>query len=355
MPNIDPLASPIRDGWNPDVGSSRPSTLPAAPTPAAASRAELDATYGSALEHLPDFSIALPAITARLDPVATKLDQLQATMSGPYSVMHFTIESGTQFRMASGYNRNNATATSPDGEVLAAVAAKAGLSSSALVALQQGRGDPGAVVKLTQALIDAGHLSGEKDKSLAAQIHDLQWRFGVGVDCAGYVYQAVVAIHGNPAKLGLKATGFENFTGLPYNSHFETMAPEKAQAGDIVVLKGRGRVTENGQTTFDPGHNLIVRSRSLASQTGESVAERWPAAKAFVEQARVHVLEVDSAFGAGPKGDVDGGVRRDVILYNETTKEWCTCRDTRPPKVSVGPVPYGAMALTGFFRPKGST
>jgi hypothetical protein len=345
MPNIDPLAKPIRDGWTPDVGSSGPP----APTPA-----EQQVTYGHALEHLPDFSIALPAVTARLDPVATKLDQVQAAMSGPYTVMHFTIESGAQFRMVDGYNAKNATKGTPDGLTLAAVATKVGLSSSDVAALQQGRGDPRALVKLTQGLIDAGHLSWDTKTSFAAQIHDLQWRFGIGVDCAGYVYQAVVAIHGSPAKLGLKATGFENFTGLPNNSHFDPLPPEKAQAGDVLVLKGKGTVTENGQTTFDPGHNLIVRSRSLASQTGESVVQRWPAARAFVEQARVHVLEVDSAFGAGPNGDVDGGVRRDVILYNATTKEWCTCRDTTPPKISVGPVPYGEMALTGFFRPKGS-
>jgi hypothetical protein len=350
MPNIDALAKPIRDGWNLDVGSSGPPPSPPAPT-----AAEQQVTYGNALEHLPDFSIALPAVTARLDPVATKLDQLQATMGGPYNVMHFTIESGAQFRMAGGYNRNNATKGSTDAAVLAAAASKAGLSSSDVAALQTGRGDPRALVKLTQALIDAGHLNWDTKKSFAGQIHDLQWRFGVGVDCAGYVYQAVVAVHGSPAKLGLKASDMENFTGLPSNSHFSPATPENAKAGDVLVLKGRGTVTENGRTTFDPGHNLIVRSRSLASQTGDSVAERWPAAKAFVKPPKVHVFEVDSAFGAGPNGDVDGGVRRDVILYNQTTKEWCTCRDTTPPKVSVGPVPYGEMALTGFFRPKGST
>jgi hypothetical protein len=350
MPNIDPLAKPIHDGWNPDVASSGPPLPPAVRTPA-----EEEVTYGHALEHLPDFSIALPAITARLDPVATKLDQLQATMSGPYSVMHFTIESGAQFRMAGGYNRNSATNGSADGAVLATVAAKAGLSPSDVAALQTGRGDPRTLVKLTQALIDEGHLNWDTKKSFSGQIHDLQWRFGVGVDCAGYVYQAVVAVHGSPAKLGLKATGFENFTGLPSNSHFDTMTPEKAQAGDILVLKGKGRVTENGQTTFDPGHNLIVRSRSLASQTRPGVAERWPAAAEFLKSDDVHVLEVDSAFGAGPNGDVHGGVRRDVILYNETTHQWCTCQDTAPPKVGIGKVPYGEMALTGFFRPKSSS
>jgi hypothetical protein len=350
MPNIESLVSPLRDLWNRTAAASGPA--PGTPVvsdtedaSAPQSLAETNAKYDAAIKSLPNPSLSLPIITAKLDPVGAKLDELLATLKGPYTVMHQTVESGAQFRMVDGYNQSRVSANSDDGRLLSSVATKAGLSQSDVMALQQGRGEPRALVKLTQALIDAGQYPGGTGKPAADQIHAIQWRFGIGVDCAGYVYRAVAAIHGDPAKLGLKATGFENFTGLPRNAHFTTAKFIDVKAGDILVLAGNG-------TSANPGHNLIVRSHSPASLSGKSVAERWPQSAAFLAapNAVVHVIEVDSSFGAGKTGAPDGGVRRDVVLYDATTKAWCTCTDTKPPTVTVDAVPYGEEAITGFFR-----
>ena len=219
--------------------------------------------------------------------------------------------------------------------------------SSQLGLLRVGRGSPEALVKLTQALIDGGQLPPGSAQPIADQIHDLQWRFGIGLDCAGYVYRAVVAVSGSPEKLGLKAPESENFTGLPQNPRFTRLAePTSARPGDVIVLGGNG-------TLADPGHNLVVRSHATLADSSTSMLSRWPAAAAFAkDRVDIHVFEVDSSFGADSTGRVDGRVRRDVLLYDSTSKQWCACMDTTPPEVSIGGTPYLEKTLTGFFRAK---
>jgi hypothetical protein len=280
-------------------------------------------------------------------------------MQGPYQVGGQTVYSGTQFRMWKGKNQDRVSKTSCDGVFLAKVAAKAGLTSQ-LDSLQRGRGSPEALVKLTQALIDEGQLRPTSSGLAADQIHDLQWRFAIGFDCAGYVYHAVTALHGDPAKLGLKSIGFEDFKGLPTNRHFEEVkAATDAQAGDILVLAGDGK-PDSG----NPGHNLIVRSHWMPS-AGDATVDQLPSyAGKFLQTTHtdktsrretpdeIHAFEVDSSFGALSYGDHHGGVRRDFLLYNSTTNTWCTCRDLEKPTAVDGPVPYGEVKITGFFRAK---
>jgi len=343
MNPLDSLTSPLRDLWTRATTSGAPGPTTTTPPPTKPAVVDADATYDAAVERLPDPSIALPTLLARLDPVASKLDQVQATMKGPYVVGGQSFESGAQFRMAGGVN--GVDPASDVGRLLATVAAKAGLTS-ALRSLQEGRGEPRALVALTQALIDAGQLGSNADRPVADRIHDLQWRFGIGIDCAGYVHRALAAVHGDVSKLGLKSPAFENFTGLPANPCFAKKAPADARAGDVVVLAGSGR-------PGDPGHNLIVRSRSSVEGSREELEARWAGAKAFLkDKTDVIMLEVDSSFGAHASGDPDGGVRRDVLLYDKASETWCTCRATEPPTASTGRVPYREAALTGIFRAK---
>ena len=346
MPSIDSLVSPLRDLYRRATSSSgSPTAIPAATTstPTRRSPAEVDASYDDALAQLPNPSIALAPILARLDPKGAKLDELQARLRGPYTVAGQTVESGAQFRMVGGYNQSRVSATSDDGRLLATIAAKAGLGSE-LSSLQSGRGDPKALVALTQSLIDAGQLSGASGRSIPARIHDLQWRFGIGLDCAGYVRQALVMLHGDVAKLGVKSAGFESFTGLSSNPHFAKVAPEAARAGDVMVLAGDG-------SSRNPGHNLVVRSCASVAPGSPSLA-RWKGAAEFVDgRDSVSMFEVDSSFGAG-NGEPTGGVRRDALLYDKSTGAWCTCRDVEPRTAERGAVPYSEVRLTGIFRAK---
>jgi len=350
MSNVNPLFSPVRDLWSRVTGASEsPSpSKPALPSSASSSRADADIAYDSAVERMPVPALDLKAVVARMDPVGAKLDQLKAAASGPYTVDGATVYSGAQFRMNGGHNEASMRAGS---DTLARVAARVGLSSE-LHDLQTGRGGARSLVKLTQALIDDGQLPNGSLAPLADRIHDLQWRFGIGLDCAGYVHQAVSSVCGDPAKLGLRDPAMENFTGLPRNAHFTRVLATAAGAGDVMVLAGTGEKD-------DPGHNVLVRSRAPMSETLENLADRWVGAAVFLRGAglgplksSVHVFEVDSSFGAGATGDPHGGVRRDVLLYDSESKLWCTCRDTNPPRMTISDVPYGEHALTGIFRAK---
>jgi hypothetical protein len=295
-------------------------------------------------DRLPTPSIALGTVVARMDPVATKLDQLRAAASGPYTVNGTTVYSSAQFRMSKGFN-DDAVSDPAVQATLTRAAARAGVTRD-LPLIKVGRGSPEALVKLTQALIDDQQLPAISGKPLADQIHDLQWRLGIGMDCAGYVYRAVTAVSGDPAKLGLKPTENENFTGLPRNPHFQKVGLAQARAGDVLVLAGTGEV-------HDPGHNLVVRSHANASEG--SAAAQWPTAAPLLKgMGPVQVYEVDSSFGATAAGRADGGVRRDVLLYSATTDTWLTIKSTMPTTAQSGAVPYGELALTGFFRPKGA-
>jgi hypothetical protein len=352
MSNISSLLGAARELWSRATESATESAPEV--TKPGPSRAQVDA----ALDRLVPAAAGLEAAVARMDPVGQKLDQVKAEASGPYTVRGATVYSGAQFRMVNGYNQgvvNDANVT----RQLTDVAARVGLGSQ-LWQLQSGTADPRDIVKLTQALIDAGYLRDKGNQSLADQIHDLQWRFGVGLDCAGYVYHAVAAVHGSASRLGLQTVGNENFTGLPNNPSWKRVNPAGVQAGDVMVLAGAG--ADRG----DPGHNLIVRSHCILSPPGDVVTSRWPAAAEIFSKAAatdpmslprtVHMFEVDSSFGAR-RGDPDGGVRRDVLLWIEGTSTWCTCTSTDPPRATFNDVarthaPYGEAGLTGFFRPR---
>ncbi len=350
MSNISPISGSNRDLWAQAAQASASATTSAPVSGAARAKME-PPTVDSTPDRLPTPSVSLAAIVARMDPVGAKLDQLKAAASGPYTVGDAIVHSGAQFRMNGGHN----DAAVRDPKVTSALvhaAARVGLACK-VPALQMGRCDPKDLVKVTQALIDDGQLPKSSTEPLADQIHNLQWRFGIGLDCAGYVHQALRAIHGDVAKLGLRSAGNEDFTGLAANPHFKNVGPAAARPGDVIVLQGHGG--------GDPGHNLIVRAHATIDSPDASAVARWPGAAQFIAgkgAGTIHLLEVDSSFGA-ENGRPDGGVRRDVLLWNDATKAWLTCKDIPRPEAThpdvVRGTPYGERAVTGVFRSKGGT
>jgi hypothetical protein len=348
MSNVNPISNSLSSLWGRTSGSSSdPAAAPAAQAPTAAARAPADAgaSYDHAVETLPIRETALSTVVARMDAPGAKLDQLQAAMNGPYVVNGEVVKSAAQFRMSGGFNDGAAQSGSAECQRLYQVAQKAGLTAL-LPQLQMGRGTPEALRKVTQALIDAGELPKGSTASMSKQIHDLQWKFGIGVDCAGYVYRAAVALHGSADALGLKPSGMENFTGLPSNPRWQKEAPADARVGDVVVLQGKGK--------GDPGHNLIVRSHSVATKNDAAAFDRWQGASEFVKAAgTVHVFRVDSSFGAGPDGSPTGGVRRDIVLFDPASNLWCTCKTNGDSRATVSDAPYDEAAVTGVFRPRG--
>jgi hypothetical protein len=338
------------------------SPTPAADTgpapPIACERDTAEATYDDVLARLPFPSTSLTHLLAARSPTQEKLDGFMSRTEGPYQVEGQQVRVPSQFRMNRGFNDPNVIVRGEEPSARSSrqtraaerdgVAAKAGLASSCARA-SIGRGTPEDVTRVTQALIDANKLEAGSPETLVQRVHNLQWRYGIGLDCAGYVYAALLALHGGPAsRLGLSSPDMENFTRLGSNAHFQHVTPERAAAGDVMVLRGGGA---------EPGHNLIVYSHELLD-TGcrARVLATWPEARHFLASSgRIHVLEVDSSFGAGTRGNPSGGVRRDTLLLDEASGQWCTCRATAPPMAIVCEVPYGESSLAGLYRVKGSS
>lgn len=285
----DPLPHPTAAGPTPTAMSKGTQALLAARDAARAQvrKLELERVSGTAP---PD----------QRSEVQKRMDDFLASATPRYRVGGQEVRVTPAFRMLGGYGPSPEKATAalkralpPDlvrelGERLGVVAG--------------GKGTPDEVRRVTQALVDAGHLDTAPGRSPAERVRHLQFKFGVGMDCSGFSYQAHAAARGRPRKLGLNE-------GIP--------APRKshdvrqASPGDLIVLGG------------DPGHKVAVYSKNSlpVGSPPPSFPGRAPVSPAFMQGGSVHVFEVDSSWGASGQA-ARGGVKREVWLYNEGTKIW---------------------------------
>ncbi len=244
--------------------------------------------------------------TARDQAVQAKLDGVRDAFSGPYLVDGAQITAPPMFRMLRP--KGNAIEA-----VVTASARWAGVVSRPAIV---GQCTPQQLVKITQALIDGGHLlPGPGDA--ATRIREMQWHYGIGVDCAGYAKQAIAATAARVPTM--YAPGWESFRDLDGKraGSFAKQSIENARPGDLITL--------------DPvapeiyGHNVVVYSHATAdaAQRATMTAKYPVAAAAFLASAGPHhVFEVDSSWGAGAEGNAYGGFRRDTWIYDASTKHW---------------------------------
>jgi hypothetical protein len=278
------------------------------------------------------FFAGLRAQAARLDApsappsrdaiVGARLDALRDAFSGPYTVEGRAVAAAPMFRMNGGFNDRAGRAQEP---ALRAIATSTGAHPGMSTV---GRGSPRDLVRTTQALIDHGHLP-PPPGDVATRIRQMQWQWGIGVDCAGYAYAAIVAASGtSPQKLGLAPIQMENFRALDGLRTFTKVPLSSARPGDVITLDPRPPETV--------GHNVIVRSRSVVGSR--------------------HVLEVDSSWGAGPAGAEYGGFRRDTWIFDESTKLW-TSFDVHvsPPSERVSAEGPAGERLHGCYRARVGT
>jgi hypothetical protein len=245
--------------------------------------------------------------------VQAGLDAFRDRASGPYTAEGKTVSVAPQFAMGGGV-------THPAAKDLLAVAAAAKPVSlaSAVGAVQVGRGTPEQVTRLTQALIDAGKLPAAtaKQEPLAARIHQMQWRYGIGFDCAGYTQQAAAAAVGKPREAVFPnaldgAISFARMTKLP--------SVTGARAGDMFVLKAPAYETV-GHKTVVYAHHVESTEQIQSELAGRGYSESDIAA--FGSGGPFHRFELDASWGAGANGDVTGGYRRETAMYNESTGKW---------------------------------
>lgn len=202
-----------------------------------------------------------------------------------------------------------------------------------------GRGSVVGIQKITQILIDAGELEETRKRHPGLNDVDavrmLQWDFGYGMDCAGYVQRAFLAVWENdkeetPAmrrKYGFRTLGNENLYSLASNPKFKKVKYEDGQAGDLFIL--------SPPAGDDAGHTVLVRDRTTFLQGSDTI----------------HKLEVDASWGATRSGNLSGGVQRRSFVYNPKTKKWGDVQsDGTITWNAVGP--YKNHPVQGMYRPK---
>jgi len=250
---------------------------------------------------------AQPTVVPTPPPIHARIDSLRGDFSGPYSVDGQTVQAPVMFRMIFS-NEKEVAANAAELDRAARACGTAGAS------IRSGQAPAKQVVAVTQKLIEMGHLP-PPPGDVATRIRRMQWSFGVGADCASYTRQAFERATGKSvAALGIDP-GFRSLDG---NAHFKKVPITDVRTGDVITLDPHPPETI--------GHNLIVCDHTLVSnvQMADVIAHFGDKARSFFSSAGpFHVIEVDSSWGAGRNGDTEfGGQRRELWLYDESTKKW---------------------------------
>lgn len=285
--------------------------------------------------------------------VQQRLDAFRDRFSGPYDVAGTEVSARPMFRMNTpdAHNAKKMLAHAPE---LAQICVKAGIGSAAGPA-RFGRCSPEQLVKVTQALIDAGKLppADKEHANLENRIRGMQWEWGIGVDCAGYTQQAAAAAHGDAGKIFKANLMGDIFSGMMGDKRFESVDPTRIRPGDVIHL--------DAQRQGDVGHNVICHAHAILSEEARAALLRESSptgaeGKDFLRGAGpFHTFEVDSSWGAGD-GDMVGGFRRDTWLYDESTFTWATYPSgnrTKALEVYELTGPQDEL-FGGAFRPRGA-
>jgi len=226
-----------------------------------------------------------------------------------------------------------------------------------------GRCTPAQLQMVTQALIDKGKLDevrakydamdatefakwhGSAPRPLSDEnaIKLMQYDYGLGIDCAGYVQQAFQAVHGGSRKSWSfhERIGWERLDNLRENRNFErSTTPVNARPGDLIFLS-----PPKGDTI---PHTVLVRGRDVLHADETRALD--PDAKFAKTTDTVHRIEVHGSWGAG-YGDLNrGGLQTRSFLYNETKGKWADGKGGVAVHQPDGP--YGGHPVESIYHPK---
>ncbi|MDP9036848.1 MAG: hypothetical protein M3O50_18780 [Myxococcota bacterium] len=255
--------------------------------------------------------------------------------------MHIAVP----FTMAKHFKHQESTIRENRGLVSLA-AAKAHLSASIVVRVQEGRGTAREISALTQSLIDI--VSEQRPETCWTPALVRRWMFdcGIGIDCAGYTQQAYLAATGlTRSGANFAQITNESLSGLEQRGFRKLASVADVRPGDIVSL--------SSPKPHEVGHRAIVYDQRVASASDmRALLACGGAAQAFAVGGPIRVVELDSSWGCG--GDSQrGGVRRETFLYNERTGEWVQQPDVAGQSVLEPSKRVHGDDLDGFFRGKG--
>jgi hypothetical protein len=329
-------------------GDARPNSSPS--RPASHDDGALEAIYDlfpSVASAALDFAAMVSEVTLSARQavpdaeIRARMDACRDGASGPYNVGSEQVTASPVFRMTPHVIPQDLL-----GE-LRRIGLRAGLTDGQLGALKVGQGSSASLVKMTQALIDAGKLPSQPS-DLAARIKTMQWTYGIGLDCAGYSKVALRAAHGRD--LDFYPAGFESFRDLDgkRSATFAKVAIAQARPGDLITLD-----PSPGGTY---GHNVVVYDNAIAdaAQRAALSATYGAPMTAFLASPGPHlVLQVDSSWGAGAEGNLVGGYRRDTWIYDEWNKSWASFEPgTTPPELVVSNDGPSDDVFHGVYRPR---
>jgi len=274
--------------------------------------------------------------------IQSRLDAFRARATPVYRTSEGDVPVATPFRMTGGYPVHEATTVAPQRAVVRDVARSIGLSDGEVQFILQGRGTPTQVQRLTQGLIDAGHLpSAQGSLTLAARVRQMMFDHGIGIDCAGYARQAFVAAHPG-ARVQWRAPVNEDLSGLAGRG-FTRMRLSDARAGDLVVLK-----PVPGQIW---GHTLIVYDAHEATEADRArlaePAKRDRDVAAIADSGCLHVVVVDSSWGCDGSAE-RGGVQQVTWFEDRVSGRWLSIGPNEL-EYRVADSPYG-HPVEGVYR-----
>lgn len=290
-------------------------------------------------------STAVPSPNGKDISPQKKVDLYLSKAHVEYKIDGKSVKVAPQFRMAGGYNQENVQ------KGLKALSGHMGnqpgqIPLGVVGRVFAGRGSPEEVGQVTKKLIDLGKLPpASAFSSPQERVQAMMWKYGVGIDCAGYVQRAITSLHGKTsAQLGLRDSINEDLSGLGRNAAFRKVDIFDAKPGDVITL----RDNHPGQ----PGHTVIVARHDKS--TGVAMASKFdskdPAAQEFLHSKDLEVFEVDSSWGAGEHG-VDGGLKRVLWVHNRETGNWASFN-----KAKLGMIldtsPYLGHTISGTYRVK---
>jgi hypothetical protein len=352
---MDPLDPSRRRDITPDVHDLHDeAALPAAPS------STHPAGPASVPPDLPDVDAAVlrraihAATHARAPDAATTdkpaadvaiqrhLDGFRAAATPTYHTPEGDVIVPTPFRMAKdpavlqddsalgGIYARQERSVEANREALLKVGRSVGVAPRDVLLVQLGRGSPASVHRLTQALIDQGHLPAKVvspfepprvSTDLPSRVKDMMTRYGIGLDGPGYARQAL-----DPASRG-----------------FSRVALEDARPGDVLALDGAERAV-----VYDRREATASEKAAVVVATGRAAAETGPVTAWVVDGARRPRW---AGLPDGGVGLVGGGVERRTLLHDETTGQWVS-RDERG-TLRASPAPFGE-GLQGVYRPASS-
>lgn len=277
-----------------------------------------------------------------------RLEAYFEQMSGPYAVRGQRVAVSAAFRMQNGMNqKSSATYLRRIAHVLPRAEYQKLVPSLGYVL--SGKGTPEEVRRVTQALIDSPAFEPYAKLPPRSAVRHMMWHYGVGMDCSGYVHSAFLYARGSAggaapaARYGLGSPLDSGLQRLP-GPFFRKVAPPDARPGDVIKLTS---VTE------PVGHKVIVTGHDVLDQKDPEYAA---IAKGLGSKpgARIHVISVDSSWGAGGNPD-NGGVQHERWAFDESSGRWGSVyqlgsgRFTAVPSTQSGP--YNHL-LDGVFRPR---